>query len=248
MQNISVNREGPVLYIELNRPDRANALSADTVEEILAALHPRATSGTRLAVFSGSGPNFCGGFDLAGLEHTTDAALVLRMVRLELMLQRVFHAPFMTLALAHGNAIGAGADLFCACALRVAAPETAFRMPGWKFGVALGTRRLAGRIGEEKARDWLLQGKTLDAGAAKDLGLVQEVAASADWQEVRQRALQKAGALPAESVAHLLEITARDTRDGDLSALVRSASEPGLRERILAYVQAAPRRSKHAEQ
>jgi hypothetical protein len=54
--------------------------------------------------------------------------------------------------------------------------------------------------------------------------------------------------LPAESVTHLLEITTRDTRDADLSALVRSASEPGLRERIIAYVQAAPRKSNRAEQ
>jgi enoyl-CoA hydratase/carnithine racemase len=248
MSNVSVSREGPVLCIELNRPERANSLSADMVEELLAALDPKATLGVRLAVFSGNGPNFCGGFDLAGLEYSTDAELVLRMVRIELMLQRVFHAPFMTLALAQGNAIGAGADLFCACAMRVAAPETTFRMPGWKFRVALGTRRLANRIGDEKSREWLLQGKSYDARVAKELGLVQEVTASAGWQEVRDRALQTAAMLPAESVTHLLEITTRDTRDADLSALVRSASEPGLRERIIAYVQAAPRKSNRAEQ
>lgn len=243
MSNISVSREDSVLCIELNCPERANALSESIVEELLAALDSKATLGVRLAVFSGNGPNFCGGFDLSDLEHSTDAGLLWRMVRVELMLQRVFYAPFMTLALAQGNAIGAGADLFCACAMRVAAPGTNFRMPGWKFRIALGTRRLACRIGDEKSRELLLQSKSFDARAAHELGLVQEVAETAGWQEVQERALRTASILPADSVTHLLELTTRDTRDADLAALVRSASEPGLRERIRAYVDAAPRKA-----
>jgi enoyl-CoA hydratase/carnithine racemase len=244
MSTVSIRRETALLHIELNRPDRANSLSEELVEELLSALAPEETVGVRLAVFSGRGANFCAGFDLSDLRDSTDAALLWRLVRLETMLQVVFHAPFMTLALAHGNAIGAGADLFCACAMRVAAPGTTFRMPGLKFGVALGTRRLANRIGSENARDLLLESKWFDADRGHEVGFVHEVAPQAEWHAVQERAVLTTSMLPRDSVSHLLELTTRDTRDADFSALVRSASRPGLRERILAYLKTVGERPK----
>ena len=139
MSDVDIAREGPVLTIEFSRPDKSNPMTADAVERILEAMTGKESSDLALMVFRGQGRNFCSGFDLTGLEAATDADLLFRILRVETLLQAVFHAPFVTLALAHGNVVGAGADLFCACALRIATPETTFRMPGLKFGVALGT-------------------------------------------------------------------------------------------------------------
>jgi enoyl-CoA hydratase len=225
-----------LLQLEFNRPDRANALSETAVEELLEAFAPANTAGVQLAVFSGAGANFCAGFDLKQLDETSDAQLLWRMVRLELLLQQIYHSPFMTLALAHGNALGAGADLFCACSMRVADADTTFRMPGWRFGVALGTRRLMHRVGADSAREVLTTSKSFDSKHGLRIGFVHEIVSRADWHEVRTRAERSSAALARDSVERLLSLTAADTRDADLSALVRSACQPGLRDRIQAYV------------
>src|SRR6185437_2862278 len=130
MADVSMKRDGRTLEIELACPGRANALTANAVESILDAIEGEAAEGVSLVIFSGQGRNFSSGFDMSNVESASDGDLLYRMIRIEMLLQAVFHAPFMTLALAHGNVVGAGADLMCACSMRVAAPGSAFLMPG----------------------------------------------------------------------------------------------------------------------
>ena len=108
--------------------------------------------------------NFSAGFDFSSTAETaTEGELLRRFVRIEQLLQAIWHAPFATMALAHGLNFGAGADLFVACDVRVAAPGTTFRMPGLRFGLQLGTRRLAQRIGNDAARALLADSSMIDA-------------------------------------------------------------------------------------
>src|SRR3546814_4977267 len=93
----------------------------------------------------------------------SEGDLVLRLIRIETLLQTVWHLPFPTLALARGRVFGAGADLFCACSRRVAEPGTSFRMPGLGFGIVLGTRRLMARVGADAARSIQNETRTFDA-------------------------------------------------------------------------------------
>lgn len=235
MSEVFLRREGTTLKIELASPARSNALSAGVVEEVLDALTGKQSAELALVVFTGQGKNFCSGFDLGDLESTTDAALVERIVRVESLLQAVFHAPFVTLALAQGSVVGAGADLVAACTLRVASPDATFRMPGLKFGVALGTRRLMHRVGAEKARELLLTTRRFDSKTAAEIGFVQRVADQFEWPAIVQEAIESSSALPRESVTVLLSIIATDTRSLDMDALIRTAGRPGLRQRILSY-------------
>jgi enoyl-CoA hydratase/carnithine racemase len=225
----------PILQLTLARPSRRNALSESLVETLLSALAEAEREQFRLVVFRGEGKNFCSGFDLSDLAEQEDADLVRKLIRIETLLQRVAHAPFLTLALAHGRVMGAGADLFCACSERVAAPETAFRMPGWRFGIALGTRRLAARIGTDAARRVLLESTQFDAHEALKLNFASAVASTEDWPAAIERCLRQAQALDRESTAHLLRLTMIDTRAEDMAALVESSARPGLKERILQY-------------
>ena len=235
MSDVDIAREGPVLTIEFSRPDKSNPMTADAVERILEAMTGKESSDLALMVFRGQGRNFCSGFDLTGLEAATDADLLFRILRVETLLQAVFHAPFLTLALAHGNVVGAGADLFCACALRIATPETTFRMPGLKFGVALGTRRLRHRVGTDAARDFLLPPRRIDADHALGVGFLQRIVPKADWPVVLQEAIASATTLPPAAMADVLSISGSDTRSEDMADLVRTAGRPGLQNRILEY-------------
>lgn len=209
---------GPVWTVTLDRPARANALSADLVEQLHGVLDAAAVERPLALVLRGNDRHFAAGFDLAGLERETDASLAHRFLRIGLLLERVAAAPYLTVAVAHGAAVGAGADLVLACDVRLVSPGVTLRFPGAAFGVVLGASRRA-----------LLEDYVgLVTGTPDDLDPLL-----AEW----------AGWTSAERTAVLADRPAHDT-DAELAALARSIAVPGLRDRIAAY--AAPALTKES--
>ena len=235
MSSLIVTQSGTLTRLTLNRPDKANALNAELVDALLGAVTAAHSDGTRLLVLQGEGRNFSAGFDFGGYDEQSEGDLVLRFVRIEQLLQALYHAPFATLAIAYGKNFGAGADLFVAASVRVAAPDASFRMPGLRFGLQLGTRRLAQRIGAEKARAILAESRSFDAMAARDIGFVTHVAEQGYWDAVVAKELARAITLEPDATARLHAATVADTRAADLADLVASASHPGLKARIAQY-------------
>lgn len=233
---VRIDRDGPVTRLTLNRPDKANALNSALVEALLAAVEAAYGDGTRLLAFEGAGTLFSAGFDFGGLAEQSEADLAHRFIRIETLLQKVYHAPFATLALAHGRVFGAAADLIGVCQRRVADPETSFRMPGLRFGIVLGTRRLANIIGADAARAVLSESRAFDAGEAHRLGFVTQITAKTDWLQMIADAARAAQVLDSQAAAELFAATVVDTRHEDMAALVRSVTRPGLKQRIEAYL------------
>lgn len=232
-----VSRSGDRTTLTLNRPDRLNALDSSLVDAILAAMAAAARDGTRIVVFRGAGKGFSGGFDFSGLAAHSDGDLVLRFIRLEQVLQAVWTAPFVTMATAHGPCFGAAADLVAACSIRIASADAQFRMPGLRFGIALGTGRLARIVGADAARQLLTTSRVFDAAEAARIGFIGEIAAPETWGERIERATADAGVLSAESLARMLRLTRGDTTGGaDMAELVASISEPGLKARVETYI------------
>lgn len=224
-----------VTHLTLNRPDKANALNDTMVAALDDALAAAMQDDTRLLVLDANGRHFCAGFDLSDLDDCSDGDLLLRFVRIETVLQTLYHLPFPTLALARGRAMGAGADLFAACSRRVAAPGTQFRMPGLAFGILLGTRRLAARIGTDAARAIQNATRSFDATEAHALGFVSDVLEEDDWPAAIEAATASANTLAPDATAALFDATVVDTRAEDMAGLVASAARPGLKARIQAY-------------
>jgi len=230
-----IEKTATVTTLTLNRPDKANALGAALVGALGVAVADAHADGTRLLVLKANGRNFCAGFDFGGFEDASEGDLLLRFARIELLLQSVYHAPFATLALAQGKNFGAGVDLILACSGRIAAPDAAFRMPGLRFGLQLGTRRLAACIGGDAARALLATSKTFDADEALRIGFLHQIAAPASWAGLIERAATEARQLSPAATARLKTATVSDARAADLADLIRSAIEPGLKERIREY-------------
>ena len=230
-----IEKTAVVTTLTLNRPAKANALDSALVETLTAAVSTAHHDGTRLLVLTGKGRNFCAGFDFGGFEEASAGDLLLRFVRIEILLQALYHAPFATLALAQGKNFGAGVDLILACGSRIAAPDAEFRMPGLKFGLQLGTRRLAARVGGDTARALLATSKTFGAEAGLRVGFLHQIAAQSTWPALIEIAASEAQQLSPPAAARLFAASLVDTRAVDLSDLVRSASEPGLKERIREY-------------
>ena len=234
-QELLIEKRAAVTTLTLNRPDKANALDTVLVDALAAAVAAAQHDGTRLLVLKGNGRNFCAGFDFGGYETASEGDLLLRFARIELLLQAVYHAHFATLALAQGKNFGAGVDLILACGGRVAAPDAQFRMPGLKFGLQLGTRRLAARIGGDAARALLAPSRTFSAEEGLRIGVLHEIAAPEAWPALIARAAAEAQQLSPAAAARLHAATVVDSRAQDLADLVRSATEPGLKERIREY-------------
>lgn len=235
-----LEKQDNVTRLTLDRPERGNALSASLVAALADAVQACHHDGTRLLVFAGNGPHFCTGFDLGDLDSESDDSLLARFIHVELLLQAVHAAPFSTVALMRGRAMGAGADLAAACEQRWMEAGSSIAFPGAAFGLVLGSARLAGLVGTTRAREWIAGGAMIDAESAAAAGFAVLVA-----QEDRAAAL---AALAAR--AHRLDRSTHvaiqaATLDGhgalalaqasQLADLVRSAARPGLKARIASY-------------
>jgi enoyl-CoA hydratase/carnithine racemase len=230
-----IERDRALLQLTLNRPHSANALNPELTEALIEALAE--AQDIRLCVIRGSGRHFCAGFDLSELEQLSDGDLLWRFLRIETLLQAVHHAPFATLALGHGQIVGAGADLFAACGRRVTSAEARLRFPGWNFELALGTRRLTRQVGQDAVRDLLIDSKSISAEQGLACGLVTDLCSADQWPSLQAELLQRACALSPTALARMLELTLHDSRSEDLAAIVQSAGRPGLKQRIMNYRQ-----------
>lgn len=235
---LEVRKDAALTRVALQRPEVGNSLSSDLVLALSQAVAGCYGDGTRLLVIEGSGRNFCTGFDLSQLDSETDDSLLARFVRVELLLQQVYYAPFVTLALARGRAMGAGSDLFAACEQRWVVESAAFSFPGAAFGIVLGTSRLAHRVGSSQAREWIRTGEVIAAESALQAGLVSRIIAPGELDA--GVAVLRAGAQrldpQTQAAIHAASLGGCvNERAADLHHLTLSASQPGLRERIAQY-------------
>lgn len=247
--------------LRLHRAAVGNALSSELVDALHGALDALLPdSSIHTLVLTGSGRHFCTGFDLGGLDATNDAELLARLVAIEQLLDRLWRAPVRTAVIAQGRCWGAGADLVAVCDERLIGADASFRFPGAGFGIVLGSRRLALRIGLDRSRRLITQGEQLDARSALQAGLASAVLEADDLpveppgQTASPHAVSDAtiarwqrllGAPPAidrETLGRIRQASLRalegdgaSASDHDLAALVRSAARPGLQARIRAY-------------
>ncbi len=240
-KELIVSKTGFTTNLLLNRPATRNALAPSLVEAMLTAIHAATLDGTRLLVLRGEGKLFCAGFDLSDLDACSEGDLLWRIVRIERLLQAVYFAPFDTLALVHGAAVGAGAELLASCTHRVAENDSRYKFPGAGFGLILGTRRLAGLIGADAVLAYSGNPAGLGASEALQQGLLTQIAPQAQWDGLVQNLAAQIGSISHTTRMALLHQVNREGRSNsaaqqDLAALVTSACAPGLKDRVMAYV------------
>jgi methylglutaconyl-CoA hydratase len=186
---VLVAEEQGIRTLTLNRPARRNALTRAMREELIAALLAAAEDAAcRVVVLAGAGEAFCAGLDLkalpasgsqAAVEHNVDAQQV------GLLFRSLYGCPKPTIAAVHGAAIAGGAGLAALCDFTLAEPQAFFAYPEVKIGFvpALVSAYLALQVGERRARDLLLSGRTVDAEEAFRLGLVSRMVARGELAE-----------------------------------------------------------------
>lgn len=175
--SVLVSRDGPVTLVEINRPERRNAVDRATAAALAEAFRAfNADEAASVAVLTGRGGVFCAGADLKALSQgegnrtAPDGDGPMGPTRM------LLSKP--VIAAVEGPAVAGGLELAIWCDMRVAARDAVFGVYCRRFGVPLvdgGTVRLPRLIGQGRAMDMILTGRGVGAEEALSFGLVDRV-------------------------------------------------------------------------
>ena len=197
-ENLLFETEGPIGVITLNRPQRRNALSLETMQELIACLNAVAEDpAVRVVILAAAGKVFSSGHDL-GQMVGKDLSYYRRTfdVCSDLMM-KVQAIPQPVIAEVQGIATAAGCQLVATCDLAIASDVAAFATPGVKIGLFCTTPMVAlsRAVGRKRALQMLLTGEPISAATAAEWGLVNQVVSDEELSgATRSLALAIAGA------------------------------------------------------
>lgn len=181
-QTLAISQDARgVVSLELNLPDKRNALSAQMISELTHFAETVADrDGARVVVMSGRGKVFCAGGDLGWMKQQIEADRETRMVearKLALMLRALNEMPLPLIGRIHKGAFGGGVGIACVCDVAIATSDAQFGLTETRLGLipaTIGPYVLA-RMGEGKARRVFMSARLFDAYEAKALDLVADV-------------------------------------------------------------------------
>ncbi len=226
---ILIEREGPIAWLTVNRPQALNALNLEVWRGLATAVGELGEDpAIRVLVLRGAGERaFISGADIREFDLArADAAAARAYDELSeatwLALETV---AVPVIAMINGLCYGGGVSIAAACDIRVAGEGARFAIPALRLGLAYpitAIERLVCLIGAGSAADLLLSGRAIDAAEAQRIGLLQTVTKDHLLEgAVRQTALRIAAGAPFTLAAHKLAIreVSRPRHQRDRSAL-----------------------------
>ncbi|MGA8099753.1 MAG: enoyl-CoA hydratase [Candidatus Cybelea sp.] len=246
-QAVTVERDGEIAVITMNRPEKRNALSLQMMRELDGALAAAAeTADARAILLRAQGAAFCAGHDLRELSgRDVDAYREIFDACVDLM-ARIATIPLPVIAEVAKVATAAGCQLVAACDLAVASTEATFATPGVRIGLFCSTPMVAltRAIGRKRAMEMLLTGEPIDAPTALAWGLVNRVVEPQLLHEetlalARRIASSSRGIVAIGKAAFYAQIELDQTRAYDYTkaVMVSNALEPDASEGIAAFLE-----------
>jgi len=176
---IHMSRIDEVALITLDRPEALNALSFAQIHDLNRMIDSIASSDARALLVTGSGDRaFSAGADIKELMGRTLVDVRAGAILGQTVLAKLDHLRMPSIALINGYAFGGGLELALACTFRLAVPSAKLGFPEIKLGLIPGyggTQRLPRLIGEARALELILTGRTVDATEAERIGLVNRI-------------------------------------------------------------------------
>jgi enoyl-CoA hydratase len=198
VNGISVEHDGPVLRIRLDRPEKLNAVDTPMLDELSARLgDAEADTSVRAILLTGAGRVFCSGGDLTGGNTAGAAEAANRVVVAFTSL------PKPVVAGVHGGAVGLGCALALACDLVVAAPTAFFQLAFTRVGLMPdgGTSvLLPGLIGRARAARMAMTAEKVPAATAFEWGMISHVTSAGDYASVLEDVLRSVACGPTASL------------------------------------------------
>jgi enoyl-CoA hydratase/carnithine racemase len=179
MSALRIERYGPVLTVNLSRPERHNAFDAALIAELTDAFSD--VGDARAVVLAGEGESFCAGADVEWQRSSIDLTYeenVEGALRLFRMCETIDRCPAPVVVQVHGYALGGGSGLVACGDIAVAAEDAVFGFTEVRLGIipAVISPFVLAKIGPGATRRWFLTGERFGADVALRIGLVHEVA------------------------------------------------------------------------
>lgn len=210
LRTVHYRVDGPVARIEMNRPERHNALDAQLLDDLDAAFAAaERDDAVAVVVLSGAGRSFCSGYDTKGSPYTsapdggwTKGTALLRLREIEARYQRIWDCTKPTIARVHGNALAGGCYLQLLCDISVAANDARLGHPAVKMGGVSSMPLWQVALGLKKARLLLLTGRIVDGAEAERIGLVSLAVPAEELDATVDAIAAEVAAVPRQGAMH----------------------------------------------
>jgi enoyl-CoA hydratase/carnithine racemase len=188
-------REGRLLHLTINRPDKRNALNLELCRALVEAIdHAARDRSLGVILLTAAGKSFCAGMDLAEIAEGANTNQINALHEQLFTMYARLEKPVV--AAVQGAAMGGGTGLVANCHVVVASPDATFGLTEIRIGLwpFLVFRSVSATLGERRTVELSLTGRTFPAAEARELGLIHEIA-----DDAPARALEIARALAESS-------------------------------------------------
>jgi enoyl-CoA hydratase len=177
--SVELTTRADCAVLTLNRPEALNALSSAMLRGIGEAFDEVAKSKARALIITGAGNKaFCAGADIKEFRNQAMLEAKARTQLGQATFAKLDTLPIASIAVINGYAFGGGLELALACTFRLATRQAKMGQPEIKLGTIPGyggTQRLPRIVGEARALELILTGRTLEAVEAERIGLVSRI-------------------------------------------------------------------------
>jgi len=238
VNGISIEQDGAVLRMRLDRPEKLNAVDTPMLDELSAHIRgAESDESVRAVLLGGAGRGFCSGGDLTGGDTAGAADAANRVVR------AITSLPKPVVAGVHGGAVGFGCALALSCDLVVAAPSAYFQLAFTRVGLMPdggASMLLSGLIGRARTARMAMTAERVSAATAFDWGMISHLTGEDDYQSVLADVLRSVSggptlafgwtkrALAAATLTSLEPVQAIET-EGQLALVVTADFREGAR-------------------
>lgn len=249
MPVVLVEKQTPqITLITLNRPERRNALTIELMSELAGAIENAAAKpAQRILILRGAGKAFCTGLDLEAAADGSKAHATAEMVARVML--ALAETRLVTIATVHGAAVAGGAGIMSACDFVIAAERTKIGYPEVRRGLVAGIVMtfLRRQLRERDLRELLLASELIEAGRAREIGLVNRVVPAheleAEAQKIAASVLQGAPGAISNSKRLMDELWSSTVKE-DIECALRHHMEAResdeAREGIAAFLEKRP--------
>lgn len=170
---LTIELDGAIAILTMNRPDKRNAMSDALLHEI-EAFFASPPDGVKAAVLTGAGGHYCAGIDLSELSMREAEAVMRHSRNWHRIMDVIQFGGLPVVSAMSGAVIGGGLELATATHVRIAEPSTIFQLPEGRRGIFVGggaTVRLGRILGADRMTEMMLTGRKYSAEEGYALGL-----------------------------------------------------------------------------
>jgi enoyl-CoA hydratase len=248
-KNLLTRKGDGIGWITINRPEKLNAMNIETIEELRAVFKEYSNDPeVRAVIFTGAGEKaFIAGADISEFIHL-DAEKGREYARRgQELTMAIENFPKPVIAAINGYALGGGTEFALACHIRLASENAKLGQPEVKLGIIPGyggTQRLARLVGKGQAMEMILSGRIVEAGEAREIGLVNKVVPAAQLLSAAEALAKEiiknaplALAYSIEAINHGLDKTLALGLELEAEIFGRSCATEDFREGAKAFIE-----------